>query len=79
MKAWVPLLAYPAQEAPHYKYGYKISAGLWGLYLIGVPFILWFSKKYPTKKRDIDVDEDDGKDMESTGSRGDVAVKEIQA
>lgn len=46
--AWVPLLAYPAQQAPNYKSGYKVNAGLWGIYLIGVPVILWFSKTYPS-------------------------------
>ncbi len=46
-----------------------------------MPDILQFSKEYPTK-RDIDAEEvqsSDGKDIESKGSRGDVAVKEIQA
>lgn len=43
----MPLLAYPSNEAPNYKTGYKVNAGLWAVYLLGVPVILWFSKKYP--------------------------------
>ncbi|KAJ9394881.1 hypothetical protein DTO282F9_8185 [Paecilomyces variotii] len=46
--AWVPLYAYPAEEAPQYKNGYKVNAALWGVYLLGIPVILWFSKTFPT-------------------------------
>jgi ACS family pantothenate transporter-like MFS transporter len=52
--AWVPLYAYPANEAPYYKSGYKVNAALWGVYLIGIPVILWFSKKFPTKKSPVE-------------------------
>jgi hypothetical protein len=45
--AWVPLLAYPTGEAPLFKVGYKINAAFWGIYLCGIPIILWFSKKFP--------------------------------
>jgi ACS family pantothenate transporter-like MFS transporter len=45
--AWVPLLIYPASQAPYYTVGYKVNAALWGSYLLGIPVILWFSKKYP--------------------------------
>ncbi|KAH8680785.1 pantothenate transporter liz1 [Xylariales sp. PMI_506] len=53
--AWVPLYAYPASQAPNYKSGYKVNAALWGVYLLGIPVILWFSKKFPTdRQRDSD-------------------------
>ncbi|KAL1966059.1 hypothetical protein VTN77DRAFT_4807 [Rasamsonia byssochlamydoides] len=48
--AWVPLYAYPASEAPKYKSGYKVNAALWGIYLVGIPVILWFSKQFPPTK-----------------------------
>jgi hypothetical protein len=35
--AWFPLVAYPNQQAPKFKYGYKVNAALWGIYLIGIP------------------------------------------
>lgn len=68
MKAWVPLLAYPAGEAPNYKYGYKINAALWGAYLFGIPVIWWFSKTYPAVVRDGTVGiecSDEGKEDKS--------------
>jgi ACS family pantothenate transporter-like MFS transporter len=56
--AWVPLYAYPAEQAPYYKYGYKVNAALWGIYLIGIPVIVWFSIKFPTKKlSELDQDQ----------------------
>jgi hypothetical protein len=48
-KAWVPLLAYPAEEAPKYRNGYKVNAALWGVYMFGVPVIWWFCKRFPTR------------------------------
>ena len=48
--AWLPLLAYPNAQAPDFKSGYKVNAGLWGVYLCGIPFIWWFSKRYPPAK-----------------------------
>ena len=48
--AFVPLYAYPAYEAPHYKSGYKINAAFWGIYLLGIPVILYFARRFPTKK-----------------------------
>lgn len=48
--AWVPLYAYPASEAPRYKSGYKVNAALWGIYLVGIPVILWFSKRFPPSR-----------------------------
>lgn len=47
--AWVPLYAYPADEAPYYKSGYKVNAALWGVYLIGIPVIVWFATRFPPK------------------------------
>jgi hypothetical protein len=44
-------VAYPNQQAPKFKYGYKVNAALWGIYLIGIPIILWFSKKYPATEQ----------------------------
>ncbi|EEA22347.1 hypothetical protein PMAA_061250 [Talaromyces marneffei ATCC 18224] len=52
--AWVPLYAYLADEAPYYKSGYKVNAALWGVYLIGIPVMLWFSKKFPTKRAPVE-------------------------
>jgi hypothetical protein len=46
----VPLFAYPASEAPTYKSGYKVNAALWGVYLLGIPAIVWFAKAFPTSR-----------------------------
>lgn len=46
--AWVPLYAYPANEAPNFKAGYKIMAAFWGIYLLGIPVILWFATHFST-------------------------------
>ena len=48
--AFVPLYAYPTGQAPYFKYGYKINAALWAVYLLGMPVILWFTIRFPTKK-----------------------------
>jgi MFS transporter, ACS family, pantothenate transporter len=56
--AWVPLYAYPSGEAPYYKYGYKINAALWGVYILGIPVILWFATRFPAKKaEETDADQ----------------------
>ncbi|CAK7199351.1 hypothetical protein SEUCBS139899_002029 [Sporothrix eucalyptigena] len=58
--AFVPLYAYPASEAPNYKYGYKINAAFWGIYLVGIPVIVLFEKKFPrvqTVYSDADVED----------------------
>lgn len=58
--AFVPLYAYPASEAPNYKYGYKINAAFWGIYLLGIPVIVLFERKFPPKKpvfSDADVED----------------------
>ncbi|CAK7220288.1 hypothetical protein SCUCBS95973_004108 [Sporothrix curviconia] len=51
--AFVPLYAYPANEAPYYKYGYKINAAFWGIYLLGIPVIVLFQKKFPPAKPEL--------------------------
>lgn len=56
--AWVPLYAYPAEEAPQYKNGYKVNAALWGAYLLGIPVILWFSKTFPASPEEQDLTEE---------------------
>ncbi|KAH8693569.1 major facilitator superfamily domain-containing protein [Talaromyces proteolyticus] len=55
--AFVPLYAYPASEAPNYKSGYKVNAALWGVYLLGIPVILWFSKNFPLNRQKKDDSE----------------------
>lgn len=56
--AWVYLYAYPASEAPAYKVGYKVNAALWGVYLVGMPVILWFSKTFPMDRHASPSDDD---------------------
>ncbi|OJJ43593.1 hypothetical protein ASPZODRAFT_73970 [Penicilliopsis zonata CBS 506.65] len=50
--AWVPVLIYPASQAPEYKVGYKVNAALWGVYLLGIPVILWFARRFPLEQRE---------------------------
>ncbi|KAK9473803.1 major facilitator superfamily domain-containing protein [Dipodascopsis tothii] len=49
MSAWLPLLLYPTQDAPHYKYGYQFSILFYGLHIIAVLLfryhIRWYHRK----------------------------------
>ncbi|KAK9472663.1 major facilitator superfamily domain-containing protein [Dipodascopsis tothii] len=45
MYAWVPLLAFPTVEAPHYRVGYKLSAALLVAQAASVLFFLYMSKR----------------------------------
>jgi hypothetical protein len=74
-------VAYPAQQAPKYKYGYKVNAALWGIYLIGIPVILWFSKKYPATEQVRNESEEEHSVVEEYESKqlaDESVTKEIQ-
>ncbi|OJJ00878.1 hypothetical protein ASPVEDRAFT_71042 [Aspergillus versicolor CBS 583.65] len=48
--AWVPLVAFPTYDAPHYKYGYQILIMFGGLAIIGVYLFGWLDE-WDRKKR----------------------------
>ncbi|KAK9460866.1 major facilitator superfamily domain-containing protein [Lipomyces oligophaga] len=50
MSAWLPLLLFPTPEAPVYKYGYKFSAGFYGLQLVAIP-IFWYYVRWEQKSK----------------------------
>lgn len=42
--AWVPLVAFPTYDAPHYKYGYQILIMFGGLAIVGVYLFGWLDE-----------------------------------
>ncbi|KAK9472023.1 major facilitator superfamily domain-containing protein [Dipodascopsis tothii] len=44
MSAWLPLLMFPSQDAPHYKYGYQLSAAFQAAAIVGILIFLLFTK-----------------------------------
>lgn len=49
MSAWLPLVLYPTNLAPHYPLGYKISAMFYGVALLTVP-MFWYYVRWEAKK-----------------------------
>ncbi|KAL2839121.1 major facilitator superfamily domain-containing protein [Aspergillus pseudoustus] len=48
--AWVPLVAFPTYDAPHYKYGYQLLIMFGGLAVLGV-WLFGYLDKWDRKKR----------------------------
>ncbi|KAK9460868.1 major facilitator superfamily domain-containing protein [Lipomyces oligophaga] len=65
MNAWLPLVLFPTTEAPVYKYGYKFSAGFYGIELVSIPmfylFVKWDHKRRGKviNKYGLAIDRDD--------------------
>ncbi|VUC33067.1 unnamed protein product [Clonostachys rosea] len=51
---WMPLVLFPTNDAPHYKYGYQILILWGGLAMIGAYLMKVLSKHFSRKTRDIE-------------------------
>ncbi|KAK9471185.1 major facilitator superfamily domain-containing protein [Dipodascopsis tothii] len=73
ISAWLPLVAFPTQDAPRYKWGYGFMAGLNVLSAIGVFFFVYMERRENRKlgrvlnKYGLAVDVADIKDYETNG------------
>ncbi|KAK9474063.1 major facilitator superfamily domain-containing protein [Dipodascopsis tothii] len=72
ISAWLPLLAFPTQQAPRYKWGYGFMAGLNALSAVGVFFFVYMERRENRKlgrvknKYGLAVDVDDVKNFDTT-------------
>lgn len=55
--AWMPLFIWPAKQAPHYKYGYKIATLFQGVSLIGILLFKLVNKNGPKEAEESQVEE----------------------
>ncbi|PBL01328.1 major facilitator superfamily transporter [Armillaria gallica] len=46
ISAWSQVLVWPASQAPHYKYGWQVSLGLWILVIIMTLTLRWIDMRY---------------------------------
>ncbi|KAK9472932.1 major facilitator superfamily domain-containing protein [Dipodascopsis tothii] len=51
--AWLPLLTFPTQDAPHYRWGYGFMAGINVLSAIGVLFFVYMERREIKKKHRV--------------------------
>lgn len=51
ISAWSQVLVWPASQAPHYKYGWQVSIGLWILVIIMTLTLRWIDMRYMLPKR----------------------------
>ncbi|ODO04657.1 hypothetical protein I350_05266 [Cryptococcus amylolentus CBS 6273] len=54
--AWIagfPFLMYPASQAPHYRYGYKIGAGFYAITITGCTVLAILVKRYGTPYQNV--------------------------
>ncbi|KAL4738274.1 major facilitator superfamily domain-containing protein [Aspergillus similis] len=63
--AWVPLVAFPTYDAPHYKYGYQLLIMFGGLAIVGVYLFGWLNewdRKRQTARIDASHEEELGQE-----------------
>ncbi|KAG7909727.1 hypothetical protein KL906_002483 [Ogataea polymorpha] len=57
--AWLPLFLYPANEAPEYKYGYKVTCGLTGASSVGIVLFYFLAYKRSIRKMESKFDSEE--------------------
>ncbi|KAG7797941.1 hypothetical protein KL929_001906 [Ogataea haglerorum] len=69
--AWLPLFLWPANEAPEYKYGYKVTCGLTGASSVGIVLFYFLAYKRSIRKLESKIDSEETLPVNSsTGSSG---------
>ncbi|KAG7719937.1 hypothetical protein KL949_001516 [Ogataea haglerorum] len=69
--AWLPLFLWPANEAPEYKYGYKVTCGLTGASSVGTVLFYFLAYKRSIRKLESKIDSEETLPVNSsTGSSG---------
>ncbi|KAG7748744.1 hypothetical protein KL912_001806 [Ogataea haglerorum] len=69
--AWLPLFLWPANEAPEYKYGYKVTCGLTGASSVGIVLFYFLAYKRSIRKLESKIDSEETLAVNSsTGSSG---------
>ncbi|KAK9473859.1 major facilitator superfamily domain-containing protein [Dipodascopsis tothii] len=75
-QAWIPLVVYQTNQAPHYKYGYQISAMIYALHIISIVMFSFHVKSYHRKRGMIMNEFGLPVPLEELGSEGSIVIRD---